>query len=276
MADKSYQVFRTEKKGQVFWITMDNPCKRNALGAEFWKELPQVFEEADKDMDTRVIVLAAAGQSFCAGLDLMALSAELPMLISGEAGGRAKRKFLEVIREFQKITSLPESCRKPVIAAVQGHCIGGGLDLIASCDIRLATEDASFSLREAAVAMIADLGSLQRLSGIVGEGVLREMAYTAGNIPAERALILNLVNEVYPDLENLWEAAQHMAELIAANSPIAVETTKEVLNYSRKRTVEEGLEYAAVRQSMLLPNPDLMEAITAFAERRKPEFGKDA
>ena len=260
---REYKVFRTERKGPVFWVVMTNTKKRNSMGIDFWAELPQVFAEAAADDEARAVVLAAEGKSFCAGMDVLGLAAEVPMLMSGEAGGRAKKTFFDLIQRFQKTTSLPETCSKPVIAAIQGHCVGGGLDLAAACDVRLACRDALFSVREAAVAMLADLGSLQRLAGIIGEGHLREMAFTAGD-----------VNGVCDDLDSLWAAAQAMGEKIAANSPLAVEATKEVLNWSRGRPVEEGLEYAAWRQTALLPNPDLFEAVAAFAERRKPVYGK--
>jgi len=268
----TYEVFRTEPRDRVFWVVMNNPQKRNAMGEAFWKELPEAFAAANADEQTRAVVLAAEGQSFCAGLDLMALGSKLPMLMSGEPGGRPKQQFVEVIRQFQALCSAPERCRKPVIAAIHGHCIGGGLDLAATCDIRLASRDAVLSLREAAMAMVADLGSLQRLATIVGQGVVRELAFTAAHVPADRALSLGLVSALHDDREALWQAAQTMGETIAENSPIAVETTKEVLNWGRGKPVEEGLEYAAVRQAHMVPNPDLMEAMAAFASRRKPEY----
>jgi len=193
MAD-GYEVFRTEKRGRVFWIVMANPEKRNAMGAAFWRELPSVFAEASKDPDTRAVVLAADGGTFCAGIDLMGLSAELPALMTGEGGGKAKQDFIGTIRRFQAVGSAPESCPKPVIAAIHGYCIGGGLDLAAACDIRLAARDVVFSLREARVAMIADLGSLQRLAAIIGEGFVRELAYTTDDVCADRALAMHLIN----------------------------------------------------------------------------------
>ena len=270
---REYEVFRTEKRGRVFWVLMDNPKKRNAMGVSFWRELPEVFAEVSDDPDTRAVVLAGEGKSFCAGMDLMGMAAELPMLVSGEPGGRPKQKFIEIIRKYQAICSAPERCRKPVIAAIHGHCVGGGLDLAAACDIRLAAKDAVFSLREAAVAMVADLGSLQRLAAIVGEGMVRELAFTAADIDAERALSIHLANAVYEDRDGLWRAAQEMGEKIGENAPLAVENTKEVLNWGRGRTIEEGLEYVALRQVSLLPNPDFFEAIAAFGEKRKAEFG---
>lgn len=267
-----YEAFRTEKKGRVFWVVMDNPEKRNAMGADFWRELPAVFEEASEDGETRAVVLAAEGKSFCAGIDLMGLSAELPALMTGDGGGRAKQEFIETVRRFQAMCSAPETCCKPVIAAIHGHCIGGGLDLAAACDIRMASRDALFSLREARVAMISDLGSLQRLATIIGEGFVRELALTTDDVDADRALSMHLVNRIHADRDAVWEAAQEMGERIADNSPQAVQATKEVLNWGRGRTVPEGLEYAAQRQTYLVPNPELFEAIAAFAERRKPEF----
>lgn len=270
---REYTVFRTEKNNGVFWVVMSNEKKRNSMGSEFWRELSDVFLEADGE-DTQAVVLAADGKTFCAGIDLMGLSVEIPSLMSGEPGGRPKQEFFDVIQKFQAICSAPEICRKPVIAAIHGHCIGGGLDLAAACDIRLASKDAVFSLREAAVAMVADLGSLQRLPPIIGEGFTRELALSACDIDAERALSMHLVNAVYEDRESCWRAAQELGEKIGENSPLAVETTKDVLNRSRGRTVDEGLVYAALKQTHLVPNPDLYEAVGAFAEKRKPDYGK--
>ncbi len=269
---EKYKVFRTERSGAIFWIFLNNPDRRNAMGNDFWSEISQVFSEAESDAESRVVILAAEGKTFCAGLDLMSLMEELPTLFNTDAENRAGTQFMEVIRRYQQKTALPETCRKPVIAAIHGHCIGGGLDLVAACDIRIASEDAVFSLREVAVAMIADLGSLQRLPGIIGEGWTRQMAFSAENITAEKAQKIGLVNAVYPDRETLLRAASELAGQIAANSPLAVQTTKEVLNRGRGRTIEDGLEYAADRQTQLLPNSDLMEAIAAFMERRRPEF----
>ena len=159
-----------------------------------------------------------------------------------------------------------------MIAAIHGGCIGGGLDLASACDIRLASRDAFFSLREAAMAMVADLGSLQRLPLIIGQGLTRELAFTARDVPAEEAKEMRLVNHVYDDQDAMMKAAREMAEQIAAQAPLAVQSSKQVLNYSRHVSVEDGLHYAVIRNSMILPSGELLEAMQAFMEKRKPKF----
>jgi enoyl-CoA hydratase len=163
-------------------------------------------------------------------------------------------------------------CTKPVIAAVHGYCIGGGVDLIAACDIRLASADAVFSVREAKIAIVADLGSLQRLPAIIGAGHLAELAFTGKDISAERAKEIGLVNDVAADAEGVQKAAHMLAAEIAANSPIAVQGTKAVLAANEGRTVAEGLDYVATWNAGMLASDDLTEAVTAFMEKRPPKF----
>jgi enoyl-CoA hydratase len=151
-------------------------------------------------------------------------------------------------------------------------CIGGALDLVAACDIRLASKDATFSLREAKLGIIADVGSLNRIPAIIGQGNTREMAFTGKDIDAERALRIGLVNEIYPDRESCLAAARAMAEEIAATAPLAVQGAKEVLNYCKGKSVREGLEYVAARSALVLKSADLMEAVAAFMQKRKPDF----
>jgi len=165
-----------------------------------------------------------------------------------------------------------EKCTKPVICAFHGYCIGAALDLGSACDIRLASEDAMISLREAAVSIIADVGVLQRLPHIVGQGVTREMAFTARFIDAKRAKEVNLVNEIYPDKESLLRGAEELALEIAAQAPLAVQGAKEVLNYCRGKSIADGLEYVAARSAMILPSEDLAEAMASFMEKRPPEY----
>jgi enoyl-CoA hydratase len=174
---------------------------------------------------------------------------------------------------MQASVSAVAACRKPVVAAVHGYCIGGGVDLIAACDVRLAADDAVFSVRETKIAIVADLGSLQRLPRLVGAGHLAELALTGKDIDAERAKAIGLVNDVYPGgLDAVRKAAVDLAAEIAANSPLAVQGTKAVLAANDGRTVAEGLEYVAWWNSLYLHSADLTEAMTAFFEKRPPRF----
>ena len=267
-----YQAFSLERQDRVSWVVLNNPANRNAMGTDFWREIEPVFQEADADPESRVIVLAAEGKSFSAGLNIPEMAPQIPALLNGEPGGQAKQDLLGTIRDWQRKIAAPEACKKPVLAAIHGYCIGGGINLVSACDIRLASRDAQFNLKEAALAMVCDLGALQRLPTIIGEGCTRELAFLADFIDAERALQMNLVNRLYEDKDALWAAAQDMAQRIAANSPLAIRITKEVLNRGRDQSQAEGLEYVAARQSALLPHADLMEAMAAFMERRKPVY----
>lgn len=169
------------------------------------------------------------------------------------------------------VTAVAE-CRTPVLAAVSGWCIGGGVDVIAAADIRLASADAKFSVREAKVAIVADLGSLQRLAGIIGEGHLRELALTGKDIDAARAEKIGLVNDVYPDQDAVLAAARALAGEIAANPPLVVQGVKDVLTLNTRQRIADGLRYVSTWNAAFLPSKDLGEAVQAFMERRQPEF----
>jgi enoyl-CoA hydratase len=197
--------------------------------------------------------------------------------VAGE-GGRgtseaARRKAaLRGIKRLQGSINAVADCPKPVIAAVHGYCIGGGIDLICACDVRLAASEAVFSVRETKIAIVADLGTLQRLPGIVTKGHVAELAYTGKDITADRAAEIGLVNQVLPDADACHKAAHEMAAEIASNSPLAVQGTKSVLKAGEGRSVEEGLDYIAVWNAAFLTSDDLTEAFTAFLEKRPPKF----
>lgn len=250
-------------------VTLIGPGKGNAMGPDFWRELPEVFTGLDADDAVRAIVLRGAGQHFSYGLDLPAMMGQLA---PGDNLAAARTRLLDMILSMQRAVSQTQTCRKPVIAAINGYCIGGGLDLIAACDVRLCSADARFSLREARIAIVADIGSLQRLPYIIGEGHTRELAFTGKDIDADRALRIGLVNDIYPTPEELFAAAHAMAREIAANPPLAVQGAKRVLNETQGKTVEEGLRYVALWNSAFLHSHDLTEAFSAFLEKRSPRF----
>lgn len=242
------------------------------MGPDFWKELPQVFEEFDRDPAVRVVIVRGDGGHFSYGLDLKAMMGELGAHFAGDNLAASRTRFLDLILEMQRSVSRVAECRKPVIAAVSGWCVGGGLDLIAACDVRLCSSDAKFSLREARMAMVADIGSLQRLPRIIGEGNTRELALTAKDIDASRASGMGLVSEVFETPEKLLEGAREMAGGIAANPPLVVQGVKRVMNECAGKSVEEGLRYVAVWNAAFLQSQDFGEAVAAFMERRPPLF----
>ncbi|RJQ80643.1 crotonase/enoyl-CoA hydratase family protein [Amycolatopsis panacis] len=258
--------------GPVAEVTLLGPGKGNAMGPDFWRELPEVFGGLDADPRVRAIVLTGQGKHFSYGLDLPAMMGQWAPLLAGDALAGPRTDFHAVIGRLQAAVSSIAACRKPVIAAVSGWCVGGGVDVITAADIRLAGADAKFSVREVKVAIVADLGSLQRIATIVGEGHARELALTGRDIDAARAERIGLVNDVYPDQETLLAKARELAAEIAANPPLVVQGTKQVLSASTERQIADGLRYVAAWNSAFLPSKDLQEAIQSFLERRAPEF----
>jgi len=268
-------VLTLERAGHVGTLWLDRPAQRNAMGPAFWADLPRAMAELDDDPEIRAVVLAARGPHFTAGLDLAAMAGDLLPGVDGTGdsspAARAARFLTTVTRLQHSITSV-ERCSKPVVAAIQGACIGGGVDLVTACDVRLGAADAVFSVRETRLAMVADVGTLQRLPRIVGRGHAAELAFTGRDIGAQRAREIGLVSEVLADVDALHAAAAALAAEIAANSPLAVQGTKHVLRACEDRTVDEGLDYVAVWNAAFLVSDDLSEAMTAFFEKRPPTF----
>jgi enoyl-CoA hydratase len=269
-------VLSVEHDGAVATVWLDRAEARNAMGVDLWRDLPRAMAAVSGDAAVRAVVIAAKGPHFSVGLDLKAMGSLLAGGGSGHGSApsvaaRARGARSEVLRLQDSITSVAR-CPKPVIAAVHGYCIGGGVDLIAACDIRLASADAVFSVREAKMAIVADLGSLQRLPAIINAGHLAELAFTGKDISAGRAREIGLVSDVAADAEGVRKAALALAAEIAANSPIAVQGTKAVLAANEGRTVAEGLDYVATWNAGMLASDDLTEAVTAFMEKRPPTF----
>ncbi|GAB3742984.1 crotonase/enoyl-CoA hydratase family protein [Amycolatopsis oliviviridis] len=263
---------KVEIDGHVAEVTLLGPSKGNAMGPDFWRELPIVFRALDADPQVRAVVLTGSGKHFSYGLDLPAMMPSWGEMLGGDALAGPRTKFLDEVKTLQASVSSIAECRKPVIAAISGWCIGGGVDVIAAADIRLASADAKFSVREVKVAIVADLGSLQRLAPIIGEGHLRELAYTGKDIDAARAEKIGLVNDVYADQDTVLAEARKMAAEIATNPPLVVHGTKNVLSANTERQVAEGLRYVSAWNAAFLPSKDLGEAVQAFLERRAPEF----
>jgi enoyl-CoA hydratase len=276
------EVLSIERDGHVATVWLDRPEARNAMGPAFWDDLTSAMTGLSEDADVRAVVVAARGPHFSVGLDLKAMAG----LLTG--GGRADEErgrgdgppsmavravaARASVKRLQRSINAVADCPKPVIAAIHGYCIGGGVDLVSACDIRLASADAIFSVRETKVAIVADLGSLQRLPHIIGKGHVAELAYTGKDVSAARAKEIGLVNEVFPDADAVVSAARTMAGEIAANSPLAVQGTKAVLSAGEDQTTAEGLDYVATWNAGALQSDDLVEAMSAFMAKRPPEF----
>ncbi|HNS97619.1 MAG TPA: crotonase/enoyl-CoA hydratase family protein [Polyangiaceae bacterium] len=264
--------FEVQSSQGVSTLWLADEQRRNAMGLSFFSELPKQVEALEADTGTRVVVIAARGPHFSVGLDLKGdLLPQLQGLL-GASLASEREKLYALIQSWQKGFRALASCSKPVIAAVHGACVGGGLDLISACDIRYASADAMFSLRETRLAMVADLGALQRLGGIIGQGHLRDMAFTGRDVTAAEALRMGLVNDVLPTSEAVLARALEMARTIAENSPLAVRGVKRMLHEMNRVAIDRGLEHVALWNTAFLPSEDLMEAFAAFLQKRPPTF----
>ena len=260
-----------ELAGGVATVTLDRPDKANAIDMAMWREIGAAMRWLDDSPEARVAVLRGAGKQFTAGIDLALLGA-VRAEIADACEGRAREKLRRLILELQAALTAIEACCKPVIAAIHGACVGGGVDLVTACDIRLASADAVFSVREIDVGMVADLGTLQRLPRLVGEGMARELAYTGRNIDGREAQAIRLVNRCYDTPDALRSGTLELAAVIAAKSPLSVRGTKAMINYARDHSVADGLDYVATWNAAMLLSADLPEALSAAREKRPPRF----
>ncbi|WP_283614606.1 crotonase/enoyl-CoA hydratase family protein [Mycolicibacterium poriferae] len=269
----TYEALTVDVADHIAQVTLIGPGKGNAMGPAFWAELPVVFAELDADPDVRAIVLTGSGRNFTYGLDLAAMGGTLAGVMGGDgATAKPRADFHKHLKSMQQSITAVADCRTPTIAAVHGWCIGGGVDLISAVDIRYASADAKFSVREVKLAIVADVGTLARLPMILNDGHMRELALTGKDIDAERAEKIGLVNDVYADAEATLAAARATAAEIAANPPLTVQGIKDVLDEQRTDAVAASLRYVAAWNSAFLPSKDLTEGITAMFEKRPPEF----
>ena len=271
----NYESFKYTSEEGVGHLILDKGEDLNKMTMNFWYELPRILDEIDKDASLRVLILSSTGKHFCAGMDLKNF---------GSLGNDAEKKtnvhdkaiigerLYRVAKDVQDMLSKLEKLRIPVLAGIQGGCIGGGLDLVTAADMRFASKDAFFCIQEVNIGMAADIGTLQRLPRVIPEGKVRELAYTGRRMPAEEALEAGLVNKVYESHEEMVSGLKEVAAVIASKSPLAVYGTKAILNFSRDHTIAEGLEYNALWSGAMLPQEDMAEAMMSNMEKRDPEF----
>ncbi len=266
----NYDFYLIEKKPPVAWIFMNTPEKKNALNMPAWKELPQVLEEIENDSKIKTAIIAGKGSAFSSGIDLKMVQ-NLPEIKDAMQHGVRLKLFQKICMLQESITSI-ERCKKPVIAAIHGYCTGAGLDMAAACDFRFCSKDAIFSIKETAVGFVPDIGVLQRIAHITGQGIARELAFTSRFFDAVYAKEIFLINKVLDDPDSLFIYAEKVAKEIAANPPLAVEATKDVMNFGTGESVRSGLTYVASVCANIVPSQDLYEAISAFIEKREPRF----
>ncbi len=253
-------------------LIINRPDKANALNQTAWDEILQIFTELDENPEVRVIVLEGGdSKHFCAGIDLSMLMSVTQSQTSCDA--RRREKIRKDILRLQAPINAIEHCSKPVLVAIHGGCIGGGVDLVCACDMRYCTEDAFFTIKEIDMGMVADLGTLQRLPKLIGEGLVREMAYTGRNVGGKEAEKIGIVNRTFTDKETMLAEVMKLAATIAQKSPVAIRGTKHILLHSRDNSVADGLSYMATWNAGMLLSADLQEAFEAKMTKREPKFG---
>jgi enoyl-CoA hydratase len=270
-----YECFDVEIRDKVAHVRLNRPDAMNSMVPAFWMELPRIISEIDDEASARAIVISSTGKHFSAGMDLAVFTGggggQATAGGSGEAGRR--RAYLrQSAMMLQDSFNAFERARMPVLAAIQGGCVGGAVDMVTACDSRYATDDAFFVIQEINIGMTADVGTLQRLPKLIPEGVARELAYTGRRMPAARAKEVGLVNEVFPTQGEMLEAVMEIAHDIASKSPLAIWGTKEMINFTRDHSVADALNYIATWQTGMFQPADMAESFAAKTDKRDPEF----
>ena len=273
----SYTCFDVDISDNVAHIKMIRPEKRNSMNPEFWDELPAIVRDIDENARARVIILSSTGPHFSSGLDISTFLGGGATDERDEATRRSERirrgaGFYRNVQRMQDSFSCLEDCRLPVLAAIQGGCIGGGVDLTSACDIRYASSDAFFTIFEINIGMTADVGTFPRLVKLIPEGIVRELAYTGRRMPADEAQSVGLVNRVFADQETMLEEVRKVALEIASKAPLAVYGCKRLINYSRDHTTADGLDYISIWNASMLQPEEMAEAMTANREQRAGQF----
>ncbi|MEH6589567.1 MAG: crotonase/enoyl-CoA hydratase family protein [Halioglobus sp.] len=265
----TYETLQLTLESHVATVSLNRPDKANAMSATMWTDLQTCFEWLDDEPSVRVVILAGNGKHFCAGLDLTMFGS-----LQGESADPARRaEFLRrTILGLQDNLTAIEKCRKPVLAAIHNTCIGGAVDMTCCCDMRYASEDAFFSIKEIDLGMTADVGTLQRLPKIIPDGIVRELAYTGRKMNAAEAREAGFINRVFSDKEALMAGVLDIAKDIASKSPLAVRGSKEMLVYSRDHTVRDGLDHIATWNAGMMSQADLQEGMQAQMEKRDAQY----
>lgn len=267
----NFETLTLSLDARIATVRLNRPDKANAMNLAMWHEIRQAFDWIDEQPSARVAVIEGEGRHFTSGIDLQ-LMADLMPMVHDDCDGRAREKLRRVILDLQDTLSSLERCRKPVLAAIHGACVGGGVDLICCADMRYCAADARFTIKEIDIGMVADVGTLQRLPKLIGhQGLVRELAYTGRAVDANEALRVGLVNKVYGTREDMSAGVREIAAAIAAKSPLSVRGVKEMLNYSRDHSVADGLNHVATWNAGMLMSDDLSAAMAAGAAR-KPDF----
>ncbi len=268
--------FDVSIENNIAHIVLSRPEKRNAMVPEFWDDLPRIVRQIDDESLARVIVVSSTGPHFSAGMDTSVFGSNVSTAEDPEIRARENRlhgaKFLDTVKHLQETFSCLDNCRIPVLAAIQGGAIGGAVDLITACDMRYMTEDAFLTIFEINIGMTADVGTFPRITRLLPEGVVKELAYTGRRMGAQEAKALGFVNEVYPNQESMLQAAMATAREIASKAPLAVYGSKRIINYARDHSTADTLDYIGIWNASMLQQDEIKEAIVAASEKRDGDF----
>ena len=261
--------FRLSHDGAVAHLVLSRPEALNTMQPAFWRQLHNILTDMHQQGQARALVISSTGRHFSAGMDLQTFEGAIT-LDEGSAEGRAA--VFDQLTDMQQTFTLLETLRMPVIAAIQGGCIGGAVDMVTACCMRYAAADAFFCIQEINIGLVADVGTLQRLPKLLPMAIVKELAYTGRRLGAEQALRWGLVNEVLPDHQATVQAALKAAHEIAAKPPVAIWGTKQVLHYARDHSVEDSLRQMGWMQGAIWSQAHVREAISAQQQKRSPEF----
>ena len=264
--------FKLSIENKVAHIQLARPEAFNSMQRAFWNELPELVRDIDENAKARAIVISSTGKHFTAGMDLSVFTDGESITASGGDQYSRAEAFRQFVLTLQNSFSCLDNARMPVIAAIQGGCIGGGVDMVSACDIRYATEDAFFQIHEINIGMTADVGTFPRLCNLIPQGWVRELAYAGRRLPAQKATEIGLVNDVFATQEAMLAHAMELAHEIAAKAPVAVAGSKRMINYARDHSIADGLDYIATWQAGMFSPPHMMEAFAARAQKREPNF----
>ncbi|MEM8799655.1 MAG: crotonase/enoyl-CoA hydratase family protein [Pseudomonadota bacterium] len=266
----TYQTFDLSVDQAIATIRLNRPDALNTMIPAFWTEMVEVFQELQDRFDVRAVVIASSGKHFTAGLDL-----GVAKDLFGKPGideGRKREKLHRKILSMQNSFSAIETCRVPVISAIQGGCIGGGVDLVTACDMRVGARGCFFTIQEINLGMVADVGTLQRLPHLLPQGLVRELAFTGRRFSDEEALAHGFLNRLEESAEAAFDAAMAMARDIATKSPLAIAGIKHVLNKGRAQTVEQGLEYVAAWNAGMILTEDVQKGAMSILHKQQAEY----
>ena len=264
--------FDVEINNSIAHIRFNRPEKRNSMNEDFWTMFPKEVEELDDSGGIRALIVSSTGPHFSAGIDLSMFKDDIVENETDNEMGRSRGYFLQQLRFLQNAVSCLEAARFPVVTAVQGGCIGGGIDLITAADIRICTKDAFFLIEEINVGLAADIGTIQRLPKIIPAGIAREWTMLGEKVSADRAKEVGLVSSLHDNHEEMMKNAFEIAEKLASKTPLAMWVTKETLNYSRDHTVKESLENVALWNAATLHKEDVMSTMMSKMQKKKPEY----